>query len=65
MNDDVHAQLRQEVEELVKDHFDGYGGVDLILVVHGAGVIALERKLGALDKMERAARFPQPQKPSL
>ncbi|KIL61026.1 hypothetical protein M378DRAFT_187622 [Amanita muscaria Koide BX008] len=52
MNDDIHARVRQEVEALVKDGCDGYSGADLASVVREAGVVALKRTLGALDKME-------------
>jgi hypothetical protein len=52
MNNDVLAQVRQQVEALVKDLFDGHGDAGLTSVVHDTGVIVLERTLGTLDKTE-------------
>ncbi|KAK2462964.1 hypothetical protein APHAL10511_005016 [Amanita phalloides] len=50
--DDIVGQIRQAIETLVKEQCDGYSGADLAALVREAGVIALRRTLGALDKME-------------
>lgn len=44
--------VREQVEALVRTRCDGYSGADLAAVVREAGVVALRRTLGALDRME-------------
>ena len=46
------SEVRSGVENLVKEHCDGYSGADLAALVREAGVVALRRTLGALDSME-------------
>jgi ribosome biogenesis ATPase len=52
---DVDRDLKgvlEEVEVLVRERCDGYSGADLAALVREAGVIALRKTLGALDKMD-------------
>ncbi|TFK73222.1 AAA-domain-containing protein [Pluteus cervinus] len=44
--------VKLEVERLVREKCGGYSGADLASVVREAGVVALKRTLGALDKLE-------------
>ncbi|KAI0788237.1 ribosome biogenesis ATPase RIX7 [Fomes fomentarius] len=44
--------IRTAIEELVRQHCEGYSGADLAALVREAGVIALKRTLGALDAMD-------------
>ncbi|KAG6894375.1 hypothetical protein C0992_006400 [Termitomyces sp. T32_za158] len=46
-------QVKLGVEMLVKERCDGFSGADLAALVREAGVIALKRKLGALDQMDK------------
>ncbi|PFH51091.1 hypothetical protein AMATHDRAFT_59792 [Amanita thiersii Skay4041] len=46
------TQIREVVEGLVKERCEGYSGADLAAVVREAGVVALKRTLGALDRLE-------------
>ncbi|RDB26229.1 putative AAA domain-containing protein C16E9.10c [Hypsizygus marmoreus] len=45
-------EVRRAVEVLVRERCEGYSGADLAALVREAGVIALRRTLGALDRMD-------------
>jgi len=45
-------QIREEVGRMIVERCDGYSGADLAALVREAGVIALKRTLGALDKLD-------------
>ncbi|KAI0688221.1 P-loop containing nucleoside triphosphate hydrolase protein [Cytidiella melzeri] len=44
--------VRATVEDMVREHCEGYSGADLAALVREAGVVALRRTLGALDALE-------------
>jgi ribosome biogenesis ATPase len=46
------AMVKASVEAMVRDSCEGYSGADLAAIVREAGVIALRRTLGILEKME-------------
>lgn len=44
--------IRTAIEDMVRQHCEGYSGADLAALVREAGVVALRRTLGALDAIE-------------
>ncbi|KAF7424560.1 hypothetical protein PC9H_009867 [Pleurotus ostreatus] len=50
--DQAKQQTMDEVESLARERCDGYSGADLASLVREAGVSALKRTLGSLDRMD-------------
>lgn len=52
LGDGSGRNVKCDVEDLVREHCEGYSGADLAALVREAGVIALRKTLGVLDEME-------------
>jgi len=48
------GEVMEGIETLVKERCEGYSGADLAALVREAGVIALRKTLGVLDKMDES-----------
>ncbi|KAF4596651.1 hypothetical protein EYR38_008038 [Pleurotus pulmonarius] len=51
-SDEARQQTMLEVESIARERCDGYSGADLASLVREAGVSALKRTLGSLDRMD-------------